>query len=166
MQDFYEPLGKRQHAQALQYALEQQAQAMETLEASTRAALVQLEAQVINASCHNPGLLVTNELFLSMVRERLLNKVLEMKEAAAQPEAQVCTTFATLCCPALYILCVAACVHGAEFARCDVPVLDNQAFKTCRLILCCGFDIDHACCSVISAENIPVRLCEMQQVCL
>lgn len=66
---------------------------LEATEASTRAALVQLEAQVINASCHNPGLVVTNELFLSMVRERLLNKVLEVKQVAAQAEAQVCIFF-------------------------------------------------------------------------
>ena len=72
-----------------QQPLELQESYLATKEADTRAALVQLEAQVINAACDNPGLAVTYSLVLPLVRERLMGKVLQAQqkkdEAMGQP---------------------------------------------------------------------------------
>ena len=62
-------------AARLQEDLKKPQSNLETQQADDRAALIQLEAQVINAACSNPGLLATHRLFLPMVRERLMPKL-------------------------------------------------------------------------------------------
>ena len=91
-------------AALLQQELKQQQGNLETQQVDDRAALIQLEAQVINAACDNPGLLVTYKLFLPMVRERLMLKLPQsVQDKHAQPQRQVHPHLLTLLQP----LCLA-----------------------------------------------------------
>ena len=58
-------------------------------QAQERAALIQLEAQVINAACQNPGVNIAHSVMLPLIRERLLAKVPGIQQAAAEALAEV-----------------------------------------------------------------------------
>ena len=80
-------MASREYALNLRQELEGHRYAMEKMQADNRAVLIHLEAQVINAACDNPGLMVTNQLFLTIVRERLQDK-LPKKVQRQQPLVQ------------------------------------------------------------------------------
>ena len=65
----------QEFACVLHKVLEDKQVIMVTKQADDRAALLQLETQFINASCSDPGVAVTSELFLPMVRKRLLGLI-------------------------------------------------------------------------------------------
>ena len=58
-------------------------------QAQERAGLIQLEAQVINAACQNPGVNVAHSVMLPLIRERLLAKVPGTQQATAEASAEV-----------------------------------------------------------------------------
>ena len=88
MQDIQANLATRKCELAWQQQLEEQESYLASKDADTRAALIQLEAQVINAACDNPGLVVTDQLVLPMVRERLMGKGLAARQTKGGGVAQ------------------------------------------------------------------------------
>ena len=87
MQIFYDTLYTRETQFKILQDVQTHIGILETADAKDRASLILLEAQVINSACANPGLKVTHDLFLPLVRERLLAKVVGSHKPAT---AKVC----------------------------------------------------------------------------
>ena len=89
VQAVFENFAPRHHVQKVQQEMEEMLSTCEIEQARYRAAAIQLEAQVINAACDNPGLAVTYDLILPLLRERLYAKVSHAQAKEDQAAAQV-----------------------------------------------------------------------------
>ena len=83
MHQAFNNLTPRPLAQALQLKLEEAASFASSRQADHRAALIELEAHVINTACDNPGIAVTYGLLLPLVQRRLLEKTALVQDIRA-----------------------------------------------------------------------------------
>ena len=83
MHQAFNDLTPRPLAQKLQLKLEEAASFASGKQAEYWAALVELEAHVINTACDNPGNAVTYGLILPLVQSRLLEKTTLVQDIRA-----------------------------------------------------------------------------------
>lgn len=85
MQGVYEKLTSRQAVQDIQQEVGFFIEVFENRQAAERAALIQLEAAVVDAACDDPGLDVVHDLMLPLIRERLLAKAAQAQPTGVAP---------------------------------------------------------------------------------